>query len=97
MEYEKSVGRGAVDSLKEPLRQEFAIVVIDGTLNVTTVIFVLEPAIYDYCVLKDVFELPIEHVDHRLLGDSREGSRTVIRGKVWQDELMFFVKVHNGR
>lgn len=88
-------GSTADGSFEQLRREKLLVIVVDRTLNVATVILILEAAVNDHFVVKFVVELAVENVKHGVFGDARNGVSGVIGEKVRHNGFISFLDIHD--
>ena len=71
-------------NVKESGCQFFFVIKVDGTLNVSTVVFILEAAVNDDELLVELVIFAIQHLNNGLFCYARKLAAGIDRGEMWQ-------------
>ena len=90
---QKSLARKG--SLKELIGQQFLVVVINSTVDVTTIEFVLESTVDDQALIIVTVKFTVKGVDQRLFCDPGDAVWLALLEEMWQYGLVEFVNIHH--
>lgn len=93
MEDEKSIR--CCSNIEQLCRKLFLVIVVQGTINMTTFILVLETAIDNQNFIELVLELAIEDVTHGAFLNSGEAVRLIFGDEVRYLESVRFFEIHH--
>jgi hypothetical protein len=82
-------------NFKQLRGQLFFVVEVDGPVDVSTVVFILEATVNDEELLVMLVEVAVEDADEGLFGDSRKIARSVIGDEVRKPRNMFRLYIHD--
>lgn len=88
-------GSTADGSLEQLGGEKLFVIVVDSTLDVATIVLVLETAVNDHFVIKLVIEFPVENIQHGALGDAWNGVSEIVREEVRHNRFVVFLNVHD--